>query len=111
MANCELSLCADNTICCDDDCVKCANRIYDEYVKLKKEVSITRLFIVKNGLMYELNNFYNKHNMGDVYNYKKDVHGEWLPINDDSYYCSVCNRGSLRYDFCPHCGADMRGNA
>ena len=45
----------------------------------------------------------------DVYNYKKDIHGEWLPINDDSYYCSVCNRGSLRYDFCPHCGADMRG--
>ena len=31
-------LCKDNSICCDENCTKCANRIYKEYIKLKTEV-------------------------------------------------------------------------
>ena len=31
-----LNLCKDNTVCCDDDCLKCANRIYQEYKRLKE---------------------------------------------------------------------------
>lgn len=31
-------LCEDNSICCDDNCTKCANRIYEEYIKLKTEI-------------------------------------------------------------------------
>lgn len=49
--------------------------------------------------------------------------GKWLPDNNDYehlyYYCSNCRRatqipryvGGFLYDFCPNCGADMRGNA
>ena len=47
--------------------------------------------------------------------------GKWLPDNNDYehlyYYCSNCQRatqipryvGGFLYDFCPNCGADMRG--
>jgi rubrerythrin len=27
----------------------------------------------------------------------------------ERYTCSVCGKHSNNYDFCPHCGADMRG--
>lgn len=42
-------------------------------------------------------------------------HGEWI-INSDGYYpyCSVCGQepdGRVMTNFCPHCGADMRGKA
>lgn len=40
--------------------------------------------------------------------------GEWLADEFDEWYCcSVCHKGLTMfdgtYDFCPHCGADMRG--
>jgi len=36
-------------------------------------------------------------------------HGEWVGYNFD-FYCSNCNRyHTVRSNFCPHCGADMRG--
>lgn len=31
------------------------------------------------------------------------VYPEW-----ERYTCSVCGMHSDKYDFCPHCGADMR---
>lgn len=46
--------------------------------------------------------------------------GEWLPDNrnyyEERFVCSVCKRsyevdtcmGEPMWDFCPHCGADMR---
>ena len=41
----------------------------------------------------------------------KTRHEHWpsgKPYEAD--YCSVCKkRGSLEFDFCPNCGADMRG--
>ena len=45
------------------------------------------------------------------------VHGKWIPIvsyfhgkPDGRYYCSVCHRVVNKLDnFCPSCGADMRG--
>lgn len=35
--------------------------------------------------------------------------GEWIDFNPDLWQCSCCNRSVPRlYDYCPHCGADMR---
>ena len=49
---------------------------------------------------------------------RENVRGEWVEKND-VYRCSVCGKealwseriGSVRTDFCPNCGADMRGEA
>lgn len=41
--------------------------------------------------------------------------GRWLErygVSEYKYECSVCNMSSdLMTDFCPNCGADMRGGA
>lgn len=29
-------LCSDNAMCCDDNCKRCANLVYNEYLKLKE---------------------------------------------------------------------------
>lgn len=36
----QYDLCKDNMMCCDDDCQKCANRIYQKYMKLKEQVKL-----------------------------------------------------------------------
>lgn len=41
-------------------------------------------------------------------------HGEWIDYDDDygSLMCSICEEDApddIPWDFCPHCGADMRG--
>lgn len=45
--------------------------------------------------------------------------GKWKKGGEQPYFrkhfdivvCSICNkRGELRWDFCPYCGADMRGD-
>lgn len=43
------------------------------------------------------------------------VHGEWIDksggIEGAWNYCSVCGEQAIDlYDFCPNCGADMKGN-
>ena len=63
-------------------------------------------------------------------NAKPVVHGKWIKANDGSHYCSICvaNAGYTWDDidrfylysadnvpdspsnFCPNCGADMRGD-
>lgn len=53
----EFNLCKDNTICCDDDCIRCANLIYEQFVHCKAELDITRRFIQDNNLACELNNY------------------------------------------------------
>ena len=40
--------------------------------------------------------------------------GRWIPFTSeaagDIWYCSACGIGFAHHmDFCPHCGADMRG--
>jgi len=52
---------------------------------------------------------------------RENIHGEWIEVTDykdDNEYrwhiiCSVCrHRGMFEDDnFCPNCGADMRGKA
>lgn len=42
------------------------------------------------------------------------VRGRWIPFTSeaagDIWYCSACDIGFAHLmDFCPHCGADMRG--
>lgn len=47
---------------------------------------------------------------------KEVVHGEWAMKNDEQlglqwFNCSICGRFEFNNsDFCPHCGADMRGD-
>lgn len=33
-------LCQDNALCCDDNCKRCANLVYDRYMELKKEMEV-----------------------------------------------------------------------
>lgn len=49
---------------------------------------------------------------------RENVRGEWKKGGEQPYFrkhfdivvCSVCNkRGEQRWNFCPNCGADMRG--
>ena len=51
---------------------------------------------------------------------RENVRGEWLKGGEQPYFrkhfhivvCSVCNkRGEQRWNFCPNCGSDMRGEA
>lgn len=48
----------------------------------------------------------------------KIIYGEWQRVDEQSYFrkhyhkvcCSVCHKqGSEKYNYCPNCGADMRG--
>lgn len=53
--------------------------------------------------------------------YEERPQGEWTDISTDGRHtgwiaCSVCgqeppNESNLRTNFCPNCGADMRGGA
>lgn len=42
------------------------------------------------------------------------VHGRWIVENEESIRCSECcfNRATIKMpmDYCPNCGADMRGD-
>lgn len=45
------------------------------------------------------------------------VHGEWVPHNRMTrsplvvnYACSECGKDGHKTNFCPNCGADMRGD-
>ena len=46
---------------------------------------------------------------------RENVRGEWILEDESDVYelwkCSKCGNGAFdaRYDFCPNCGADMRG--
>lgn len=49
---------------------------------------------------------------------RENVKGEWITANEQPYFrkhynnvvCSVCHRkGDSRWNFCPNCGAKMRG--
>lgn len=38
--------------------------------------------------------------------------GKWIPKPDEKFHCNKCDGiapKGYRWDFCPHCGADMRG--
>ena len=43
--------------------------------------------------------------------------GKWIHDNPNSFKCSRCNKyldigcGNMKMNFCPNCGADMRGNS
>ena len=43
---------------------------------------------------------------------RENVRGEWIPTEGHMvpiYRCNKCNNLSLGGNFCPNCGADMRG--
>ena len=42
---------------------------------------------------------------------RENVKGEWIKIHWKAFRCSECKGISEYYtDFCPNCGADMRGD-
>lgn len=48
--------------------------------------------------------------------YRKQKVGEWLPTCDNhplvnKYKCSCCGEENMRGNFCPNCGASMKGGA
>jgi hypothetical protein len=47
-------LCKDNVICCDDNCQRCANLIYNKYMEQKAEIELMRGYIHRNNLEYDL---------------------------------------------------------
>ena len=41
---------------------------------------------------------------------RENVHGEWTKIHWKAFRCSECKKVSEYFtDFCPNCGADMKG--
>ena len=45
-------------------------------------------------------------------NVRENVRGEWIPVDElnDAFDCSVCDvMVSKRLNYCPNCGAEMRG--
>ena len=45
---------------------------------------------------------------------RENIHGEWIDYDDDygSLMCSICEKDSpddIPWDFCPNCGANMKG--
>ena len=45
----------------------------------------------------------------DTEDAKMVCHGKWLMIGNN-ILCNICNSSNVaRTDFCPNCGADMRG--
>ena len=47
---------------------------------------------------------------------RENIKGEWI-VGDDSLICPICGahgediRSDFTFNFCPNCGADMRGEA
>ena len=42
---------------------------------------------------------------------RENVHGEWVETESVYYICSLCGDDSYyESNFCPNCGADMRGS-
>ena len=74
-------LCKDNLICCDDNCKRCANLIYKDYLKLKKRV---------------------KHGKW-IFTGKETLFSREVKCNQ----CETKQLGETPY--CPNCGARMDG--
>lgn len=47
---------------------------------------------------------------------REKFRGKWIPVNEYEFVCSECRSFWIErnfktmYNFCPHCGADMRGD-
>ena len=85
---------------------------FDEYIKANPNVSgVFELgkFIIDNAPKVELERVKNELN-NELNELKPEKpQGEWK-ISILSYKCSVCEGLSIyNFNFCPNCGADMRG--
>lgn len=69
---------------------------------------------------YFVNNSIHKNDLAEVIaklptvEAKPVVHGEWMEAIGENYWfdytCSICGElEEFEYNFCPNCGADMRG--
>lgn len=50
------NLCEANLRCCDDNCKRCANLIFEKYSNIKLELETTKRYIHDNGLEFDLLN-------------------------------------------------------
>lgn len=80
-----------------------------------KQIEEMAFFIFENS---PLTNLSSEDLAKDLYNagYRKQSEGEWLPTCDNhplvnKYKCSCCGEKNLRGNFCPNCGAHMKGGA
>ena len=85
-----------------------------DYIDREELMKVLKPFVIRKGVMENINAIPS----ADV---RENIHGEWEEVTDykdDNVYqwhiiCSVCRqRGMFESDnFCPNCGADMRGKA
>ena len=47
-------LCKDNVICCDDNCQRCANLIYDKYIEQQAEIERLKKILAEEEEKYKL---------------------------------------------------------
>lgn len=87
-------LCKDNIICCDDNCQRCANLVYAEFIEAKRK-------------LLELQHT-------NDFDAVKVVHGHWKRKPHWCVVCSCCGKYTHDYDgevelynYCPNCGAKM----
>ena len=100
---------------------------YIEKEALIKFISDTRYQLPKDSADFHtrdlmLLNFEQYVNLQPIADVEEVKHGEWYQHNkkehgDTCFYCSVCEKMALSdclewelTNYCPHCGADMRGD-
>lgn len=53
---------------------------------------------------------YKKGKIAGILKGKERPQGEWIKLRDYDFKCSLCGLSMMdKYNFCPECGADMRG--
>ena len=86
---------------------------YIDANKLKKSLYIPYTSIIKisESIMTQID-------AQQTANVRENVKGEWIKVDEQPYFrkhfhkvcCSVCRKQGYDYwNFCPNCGADMRG--
>ena len=133
----EHNLCKDNIFCCDDDCQRCANLIYNRYMEQQEDIKRLKEIIEKTEWKSQQGKggFALQFETDDIQKYKlvekasqmamdgktrADVvevkHGKWILHSDGSGTCSLCNRRQIAVwdcdniqNYCGKCGAEMNG--
>lgn len=91
----------------------------DEYLSREFVLSCVDSFLSKTDMPIAAQYFYDCFRECEAADVQPLKHGQWNEIYHDSEnysaICTSCGESTVRrvwfrpYDFCPHCGADMRG--
>ena len=86
-----------------------------DYIDREQAIESVCKDITDYGIAYDVKEALKKIPSADV---RENVRGEWIELYKDNYKCSVCGswwtitEGTPQdngIDYCPNCGADMRG--